>query len=148
MDSPSRRPVEILLIKDHPGNSHLTQRILQESPFPVHLHMVEDMEAALAFLRCQGVYAQASQPDFILLNLSKQGRREVLAAAKDDPTLAFLPVLVSLTSEAHWVFLKVRGVLTNNGDFLKPPDLRQFLRIVLKNNNNHDGKNLGRKTLE
>ncbi|MGH9424896.1 MAG: response regulator [Terriglobia bacterium] len=145
MDGSPRRPVEILLIENGPGDSRLTQGILQDSPFPTHLHVVEDSKAALAFLRHQGVYVQAPQLDFILLNLSEQGRREVLAVAKRDPALAFLPVIVSLTAQAEWVLLKDhQGLSTDEGGFLKPTDLRQLLRIVLKHT--HESKNLGRKT--
>ena len=60
---------------------------------PNHLSVVGDGVEAMAFLRREGKYAQASRPDLILLdlNLPKKDGREVLAEIKVDPTLETHP---------------------------------------------------------
>jgi len=71
----------LLLVEDNQGDIVLVREALKASPVQVSLHVVTDGEEALAFIRQQGLYAQAVQPDLILLdlNLPKQNGRAVLA---------------------------------------------------------------------
>jgi len=82
-------PVEILLVEDNPGDVRLAREALKENKVSNNLHVIEDGESAMAFLRKQGKYQNATRPDLILLdlNLPKKDGREVLAEIKADDRL-------------------------------------------------------------
>jgi CheY-like chemotaxis protein len=63
---------------------------------------VEDGQEALDFLRGQGDFIGAAQPDLILLdlNLPKKNGQEVLAEIKQDPDLSTITVVVVTTSDS------------------------------------------------
>jgi CheY-like chemotaxis protein len=89
-------PLEILLVEDDPEDQQLVQEALTQSPVPVRLWPVPDGATALAFLRHEGPYATAAQPDlvFLDLNLPKLHGHSVLQAIRRDPRLKRLPVVV------------------------------------------------------
>ena len=123
--------IEILLVEDSPGDIRLTQEAFKEGKLVNRLHVVQDGEAAMAFLRQEGAYAQTIRPDLILLdlNLPKKDGREVLAEIKADGALRRIPVVVLTTSRAEQDVLKVYD-LHANCYITKPVDLDQFLKVV------------------
>jgi CheY-like chemotaxis protein len=125
------RPIEILLVEDNAGDVELTIEALKEGKVVNRLNVVEDGDAALAFLRREGQYASATRPDLILLdlNLPRLDGREVLAAIKADEDLKRIPVVVLTTSEAEQDILTSYN-LHANCYVTKPVDLDQFVRVV------------------
>ena len=95
--------VRILLVEDNSGDARLVVEALKESPVPTQINVVGDGMRALAYLRQEGEYAEASRPDLILLdlNLPKKDGREVLVEIKTDPTLKRLPVIILTSSGAE-----------------------------------------------
>jgi two-component system, chemotaxis family, response regulator Rcp1 len=93
--------IEVLLVEDSPGDVRLTQEAFRNSGKPVRLHLATDGVEALAFLRCEGIYADAPRPDLILLdlNLPKMDGREVLAEIKKDQNLKTIPTIILTTSD-------------------------------------------------
>jgi chemotaxis family two-component system response regulator Rcp1 len=92
----------ILLVEDSPGDVRLTQEAFREANPSVYLHVATDGVEAMAFLRREGVFANAPRPSLVLLdlNLPKMHGREVLAHIKGDPNLRTIPVVILTTSEA------------------------------------------------
>ncbi len=127
----THKEIEILLIEDDSGDVELIKEALKESKMQNSLDVVEDGEEALAFLRREGRFADATEPDLILLdlNLPKKDGREVLAEIKEDPALRRIPVVVLTTSEAEKDILKSYD-LHANCYITKPVDLDQFIEIV------------------
>ena len=125
------RSIEVLLVEDNPGDVRLTMEVLKEEKMLLHVSVVGDGEEALAFLRKEGKYASAAQPDLILLdlNLPKKDGREVLAEIKGDPHLMLIPVVVLTTSTAEQDVLKTYE-LHANCYIKKPVDFEQFTRVV------------------
>ena len=125
------RPIEILLVEDNPGDVRLTQEALKTGKVANNLHVAEDGEEALAFLRKEGRYADAPRPDLILLdlNLPKKSGREVLAEIKQDPDLKKIPVVVLTTSRADEDICRAYR-LNCNCYVAKPIDLEQFIKVV------------------
>ena len=123
--------VEILLVEDSPGDIRLTQEAFKEGKLVNRLHVVQDGEAAMAFLRREGAYAQVIRPDLILLdlNLPKKDGREVLAEIKADGSLRRIPVVVLTTSQAEQDILEAYE-LHANCYITKPVNFDQFLRVV------------------
>lgn len=101
-DGGSGNPIQILLVEDSPSDVALTTAALREGRIANDLHVLGDGEAAMAFLRGEGVYERAVRPDLLILdlNLPKKDGREVLAELKSDPELSTIPVIVLTTSSA------------------------------------------------
>jgi len=127
----SMSPIEILLIEDNPGDVRLTVEIFKEAKIYNNMNVMTDGIEAMAFLRQEGEYINASRPDLILLdlNLPKKDGREVLAEIKANPSLRRIPVVVLTTSMAEEDILKTYD-LHVNAYITKPVDLEQFIAIV------------------
>ncbi len=92
--------VRILLVEDNPGDVELTREALASRPTSTELHVVQDGAEALDFLRQRGAYADAPQPDLVLLdlNLPRVTGREVLAEVKRDEALMAIPIVIFSSS--------------------------------------------------
>ena len=125
------RRIQILLAEDNPGDVRLTKEALKDGSVLNHLHVVQDGEKALAFLRGDGQYVDAPRPHLILLDLNMPRRdgREVLAEIKQDSELRRIPVVVLTTSKAEEDILKSYD-LNANCYITKPVDLDQFFGVV------------------
>ena len=100
--------IEILLVEDNPGDVRLTQEAFNESKIHNNLNVARDGVEAIAFLRREGVYANAPRPDIILLdlNLPRKDGREVLHEIKGDEDLKRIPVVILTTSDDEHDILK------------------------------------------
>jgi CheY-like chemotaxis protein len=123
--------IQVLLVEDNPGDVRLTKEALKEGKLLNQLTVVGDGVEALSFLRKEGIYADALQPELILLdlNLPKKDGREVLAEIKADPNLRRIPVVVLTTSSSEEDILKIYD-LHANCYITKPVDLEQFMGVV------------------
>jgi len=126
-----QRPVRILLVEDSPSDRALAMHALREARVSNELHVVADGEAALAFLRRSGEFAEAPRPDLVILdlNLPKKDGREVLADLKDDPDLRAIPVIVLTTSAADEDVLAMYD-LQAAGYVTKPVAFADFVAAV------------------
>ncbi|MBF0422369.1 MAG: response regulator [Magnetococcales bacterium] len=131
MDAILGKPIEILLVEDSPGDVDLTREALADSKLVNRLHVVEDGEEAMAFLRRQGRYVDAVRPDVVLLdlNLPRKDGREVLEEIKADEVLKTIPVVVLTTSQAEEDILRTYK-LHANCYITKPVDVMQFFAVV------------------
>ena len=128
-------PIKVLLVEDSPGDVRLTQEAFRTANKSIHLHVASDGVAAMAFLRSEGTYANASRPDLILLdlNLPKMDGREVLAHVKEDDSLKTIPIVILTTSEAEVDILKSYQ-LHANCYLTKPVQLEAFESLVISIN--------------
>ncbi|MEV4164233.1 response regulator [Nonomuraea dietziae] len=124
-------PLDVLLVEDDPGDVLLTREAFELNHVRTRLHVVNDGEEAMAFLRRQGCYASAPRPDMMLLdlNLPRKDGREVLADVKGDPDLRSIPIVVLTTSEAEEDIVRSYS-LHANAYVAKPVDFHQFIRVV------------------
>lgn len=129
--SDRKHSFEILLVEDNPGDVFLTQEALREGQFPHRLSVAEDGEQAMRFLRREGTYKNAPQPDLIFmdLNLPKKDGREVLAEVKNDPGLRHIPVIVLTMSEADQDIARAYK-LHANCYLTKPIRMDDFLNMI------------------
>jgi len=109
----------------------LSLEALREAKIYNRVHIVDDGEKAIAFLRRQGEYANAPNPDLILLdlNLPKKDGREVLAEIKADEKIKRIPVVILTTSKAEQDILRSYD-LQANCYVAKPVDLDQFIAVI------------------
>jgi chemotaxis family two-component system response regulator Rcp1 len=124
-------PIEILLVEDSPGDVRLTKEALQGGKVANNLHVVEDGEEAIQFLRHQGKHKNAVRPDLILLdlNLPKKDGREVLREIKKDDNLKRIPVVVLTTSSAEEDIIKTYDNYANCY-VTKPMGFDQFIDAI------------------
>ncbi|MHB1295024.1 MAG: response regulator [Anaerolineae bacterium] len=125
------KPIEVLMVEDNPDDVELTQEALREVKAYVNTQVVTDGIQALALLRREGQYADATRPDLILLdlNLPRMDGRELLAEIKNDPALRRIPVVVVTTSQSEEDIYRAYD-LHANSYVTKPVDLDQFIRAI------------------
>ncbi|MEV1250102.1 response regulator [Nonomuraea sp. NPDC050022] len=125
------RPIEVLLVEDDQGDVLLTKEAFDFNKVRNRLHVVNDGEQAMAFLRREDGYQDAPTPDLILLdlNLPRMGGLEVLSEVKADAGLRTIPVVILTTSEAEEDILHSYR-LHANAYVSKPVDFEQFIRVV------------------
>ena len=99
----SVKTLDVLLVEDDPGDALITREAFERSQIPNLLHVVDDGEKALNFLRRVSEYQEAPRPSLILLdiNLPRLSGLEVLTELKSDRDLLTIPVVVLTTSGAQ-----------------------------------------------
>jgi len=125
------KPVEILLVEDNEGDIGLIEEVFEEAKIRNTLHIAEDGEEAILFLRGEGKFSGSPRPDIILLdlNLPKKDGREVLREIKKDNNLKNIPVVVLTTSGAENDILRSYD-LHANAYVTKPLDFDQLIKVV------------------
>lgn len=98
-DAPSA--FEVLVIDDDAADVVIIKRALAGSEFPISLQFAKHGEDALQLLRCEGPFADARQPQLILLdlNMPRMGGLKFLEKFRSDSTLDQIPVVVITTSD-------------------------------------------------
>lgn len=124
-------PIHILLVEDNPGDVRLVVESLKDSKIRNSMSVVNDGDAAMAFLRKQGLYADVERPDLILLdlNLPKKNGLEVLSEVKRDLDFKRIPVVI-ITSSSQDADVVAAYENAANCYVTKPVDLTQFLKIA------------------
>jgi two-component system, chemotaxis family, response regulator Rcp1 len=132
MSMPSRpEAIIILLVEDNPADARLTAEGLKRAKVLNELHVVEDGEDAVAFLRREGKWSEAPRPDivFLDLNLPRMDGREVLSIVKSDPDLEHIPIVVLTSSDADVDILKAYKAKANC--YVKKPVMfQEFLSTI------------------
>lgn len=130
------RPMEILLVEDSLTHAALTIEALKQGLIRHRLTLVVDGVEALAFLRREGSFGRAPQPDLVLLDLElpRKDGREVLVEMKGDSALNHIPVVI-LTSSDDPEDVERTQLLGVDSYITKPVDRDKFLQVVreLKN---------------
>jgi two-component system response regulator len=123
--------IQVLLVEDSPGDARLTQEAFRTAANTMRLHIVSDGVEAMAFLRREGVHADAPRPDLILLdlNLPKMDGRQVLAQVKEDDNFKLIPTVILTTSNSDEDILKSYE-LQANCYLSKPVQLEAFDDLV------------------
>ena len=129
--SEGEQEIQVLLVEDDPGDVLMTREAFQDYKLRNELHVVNDGEQAMQFLRQEGEFAGRPRPDLVLLdlNLPRMDGREVLQAIKSDPELSSIPVVVLTTSEAEDDVLRSYS-LHANAYVTKPVDFERFINVV------------------
>jgi CheY-like chemotaxis protein len=128
---PERRPIDILLVEDDPGDELITREAFEHNKIENNLYVVRDGEEGLDFLYRRGAFENVPTPDLILLdlNLPKYDGRQLLEKVKGDTDLCHIPVVVLTTSSAEEDILRSYK-LHANAYVTKPVDLEQFMSAV------------------
>lgn len=130
----STRRYDILLVEDDENDVFLIQRAFRRLDLPHTLQVVEDGEAAIAYLDGQAPYNDPERyplPTLILLDLKLPRRSglEVLAWIRQQQELRRLLVVV-LTSSRETPDINRAYDLGANSYLVKPIDFKAFLAMV------------------
>lgn len=134
MTTPRTRQAVILLADDDPADVMLTRRAFKNARLQNDLHVVNDGEELLEYLRRTGRYAppvDAPFPDLVLLdlNMPRMDGREALVEIRRDPNLHALPIVVLTTSQQEADVLRTYD-LGANSFISKPVNLEGLVRVV------------------
>jgi two-component system response regulator len=123
--------VNILLAEDDPDDVEFVRRAFAKVWADCRLHVVENGEVALDFLRRTGPFEDAPLPDLVLLdlNMPRKNGYEVLLEVKEDEALRHIPVIVLTTSSDRDSIMKAYQ-LHANSFITKPVTAEQLERIV------------------
>lgn len=123
--------IDVLLVEDDPGDVLMTREAFAQHKIRNELHVTNDGEQALRFLRQEGEYEHAPRPGLILLdlNLPRRDGRQVLAEIKADAELRMIPVVVLSTSEADEDIMRSYS-LHANAYVTKPVDFDRFVDVI------------------
>ena len=93
----------VLLVEDSPGDVRLMQETFRAANGSIRLHVAADGTEAMAFLRREGIHADAPSPHVIMLdlNLPTMDGREVLAQIRADDRLKAIPTIILTTSDVE-----------------------------------------------
>lgn len=122
---------EVLLVDDNMADVYLANEALRMNSSLCRVTNVSDGEEALAYLRHEGRYAEASSPNVVILDLGlpKKSGEAVLAELRSDPKLRSIPVVVFSTSRANRDILRSYE-LGANCYLSKPVNLSEFVSTV------------------
>lgn len=121
----------ILLVEDTPSYQDLMLVAFEENKIPDNLHIVENGEEALKFLRREIPYTKVPIPDLILLDLDLPGidGYELLKTIKQDRQLQLIPVIIFTSSTLQKDILQSYE-LQANCYLNKPYNFEDFLALV------------------
>ena len=123
----------VLLVEDNPDDILITKRAWEKGRIKNPLHVVNNGEEALQFLRKEGRYKGAPTPCLVLLDLKmlRMDGFEVLEEIKGDDELKSIPIIV-LTSSDREQDIERAYKLGCNSYIAKPMDFENFIKAVVE----------------
>lgn len=93
---------DILLVEDNPADVLMVEEAFEGNPLLKSLNVVNDGDSAIAYLKQEDLYANATRPDLVLLDLNLPGTSgfEVLEAIKTNDVLKRIPVVILTSSQS------------------------------------------------
>lgn len=124
------KAAKILLVEDNPADVDLVIEAFEDAKFNNKIDVAEDGILAMEYLRKEGEFADAEEPDIILLdiNLPRKNGLEVLKEVKTDETLRHIPVVMLTTSDSP-DDIETSYKEHTNAFITKPVDVEKFLEI-------------------
>ena len=129
------KPMEILLVEDGLTDARVTIFALRRSQVFHRLTLVRSVQEAIQFLKREGVFARAPQPDLILLDMMLPDGYgidvlEAMEAMDQDMSGATTVVLTASHDDA---FRKRCNELNVQDYIIKPVHEDKFMRVVRDN---------------
>jgi len=132
----NNQPITILLVDDDADCRLLIRDAITECKVSNSIYECADGAEALAFLKREGVHADAPRPGLIYLDLEMphMDGQATLKRIKSDPELRDIPV-VMMTGVSDERQMKLAAESGANSYTIKPASAEQFLRTVLASTN-------------
>jgi chemotaxis family two-component system response regulator Rcp1 len=125
------KPMEILLVEDGLTDARITIYALRRSHVYHRLTLVRTVSEAMQFLKREGIFVRAPQPDLLLLDMMlPDGCGLDVLEALEKSDIASRPTTVVLTA-SHDASLRERCNELHVHDFMnKPVQEHEFMRVV------------------
>ena len=122
---------QILLIDDHPSDAKLFEHALEQTETRAKLYWVASAEEGLSYLKQEGRFTGASRVRLVVSDLSMPGMDgfEFLAAARRNPALAVIPIVIMSSSRSPRDVLRCYR-LGANSFITKPMSLETFVPTI------------------
>jgi len=129
------KPMEILLVEDGLTDAKVTIFALRRSQVFHRLTLVRSVKEAIQFLKCEGVFARAPQPDLVLLDMMLPDGTgiDVLEAMQAMDRDMSRTTTVVLTASQDEAFRKRCSELHVQDYINKPVHEDKFMRVVREN---------------
>ncbi len=126
--------LQVLLVDDNDADVKIAVRAFQHATLKNHLHVVNNGQACVDFVRHQGLYEDRSRyprPDLILLDISMpvMDGFGVLQNLKADPRTCSIPIIV-LTGSNNDDDIKKSYAGGANSFIRKPVTYEEFVEVV------------------
>lgn len=128
--APKRRfSRSILLLEDNQADVILLEEVLKTSKYDVAMHVVDNGKDALDFLKGVGRFADALEPDLIMMDMSlpRMQGETILQKIKGDPDLKATPIIIFTGSDAGADVIEAYGAFANSY-IVKPVGLDELAR--------------------
>jgi DNA-binding response OmpR family regulator len=119
--------IDFIIVEDNEDHSALIEKILKSEHLLNRLHIFEDAETALEYMRNPD--EQRHQVIFIDINLPGMSGLELLERLKDDSYLKRIPVAILTTSDSDSDRTTAFNLLANSY-ITKPFDFQKFRQII------------------
>ena len=130
----------ILIVEDNPADSYLLEMAFREISNDISQTVVRDGVEAMEYLLKRGAFANAPDPDAVILdlNMPRMDGRELIRAVRNNCSLSHIPIVVFSGSSAKEEMeqLKAEGIAHT---YVKPSDLdayflqvRTFIHILAR----------------
>jgi signal transduction histidine kinase len=131
VETPSARPVKVLLVEDNHGDVVLAREAFRDANIPYSISVAGDGDEAMRMLRRQAPHAGEAVPDVILmdLNLPRRHGCEVIEEIGRDSAISGIPIVVLTSSEAYTEVVKGYD-LSSSAYLVKPVNIEGVQRIV------------------
>lgn len=98
-----RKPTELLIIEDNPGDVRLLEEAFRELEANIHIRVARDGAEGLEMVLAPTPQLPGKRPDLILLdlNLPKISGHDVLMRLKSNPLTSRIPVIILTSSRAE-----------------------------------------------
>ena len=125
------KPLQILLVEDNEDDVVLLKELMEERPQMRIMHVANDGDEAIEFLKSRRFRSQDEKPDIILLDINMPRRNgfDVLEEIKRDEELRSIPV-VMLTTSGRDEDIRKSYNCGACSFITKPIELRRFREII------------------
>lgn len=123
--------VDILLVEPNDGDSRLFAESFRDGKIANELDRVSDAEEAIGYLRQRGEYADASQPDLVLLEPRLPGKSaaDLLEAVDEVTGTQDIPVVILTGTATEEAIVRARD-LDADHYVQKPVEPDDFVEFV------------------
>ena len=119
------------MVEDNRGDVILVQEAIRKAGLSYRLTVVPNGIEAMAYLRRQGKYTDATRPDQIILDLKlpRKSGLEVLDEIQPNPLLQDIPLVVFSSSKSELASARSRNSQANHY-IVKPSTFEGYVKFV------------------
>jgi two-component system response regulator len=130
----SRAPFRVFLAEDNPADVYLVREAFRAHAVNCHLHVIEDGEEAIQYVRQIGSAPDSPNPHLAMvdLNLPRTDPGRILAEFRRNPACKGIPLIVLSSADEEHRLRKIGHLPDGSLYFRKPAELDAFLELGAK----------------